>query len=550
MPATKAVAPPQPRVHRGARAGGGPAGALIGRAFRDARTLTVVFTYLFAVYSFVQPVGYRRVYTTPVSREDFARSFGTNPGLRLLYGEPHNVATISGYTAWRVGGVLAIAAAIFGVLAAVRALRGEEEAGRTELVLAGLVSRRTAYLSAMAAIGGATLILWAAEFAGFAVGGLPVGGSVYLALATASVIPVFAGIGAVASQIAPSRRIAAEVSGGAAGLFFLLRVIADTVGGAGWLRWATPLGWAEEMRPFAGARPAALLLPVVASVLLLGIAARLGATRDVGSGLIRERTAASPRLWLLSSPAAQALRSQRDGLIAWAGSFAVFSFILGVVASSVSSSGIPAGVDRQVAKLGAGSIVTPSGYLALIFFVYVLGISLFACAQVGSARREEEGQQLETLLALPVGRTGWLSGRLLLAACATAVIALLSGLLTWAGATAGGTTVPVGQMLEAGANCLPTALLFLGIAALAYAAAPRASSAISYGVIVLAFLWQAVGALVGAPGWLVGLTPFDHIGLVPAEPFRAAAAVVMIGIGLGASVAALAVFRRRDLIGA
>jgi ABC-2 type transport system permease protein len=550
MPATKADAPPRPRVHGSARTGGGPASALIARGFRDARVLTIVFTYFFAVYSFVQPVGYRRVYTTHASRAAFAHSFGTNPGLRLLYGEPHNVAAVAGYTAWRVGGVLVIAAAIFGVLAAVRALRGEEDAGRTELVLAGIVSRRTVYLSAMAAIGAATLILWAAEFAGFAVGGLPVGGSAYLALATASVIPVFAGIGALASQIAPSRRIAAEISGGAVGLFFLLRVIADTVAGAGWLRWATPLGWTEEMRPFAGARPVVLLLPIVATALFLGVAARLGAARDVGSGLIRERTGASPRLWLLSSATARALRGQRDGLIAWAGGFAVFSFILGVVASSVSSSGIPASADRAIAKLGAGSVLTPSGYLALIFFFYVLGISLFACAQIGGARREEAGQQLETLLALPVGRTGWLAGRLLLAACAAAVIALLSGLLTWAGATAGGTSVPVGQMLEAGANCLPAALLFLGIAALAYAAAPRASAAISYGILVLAFLWQAVGALLGAPGWLVGLTPFAHIGLVPTEPFRATAAVVMIGIALIAAAAALAVFRHRDLISA
>src|SRR5215471_9667205 len=303
MPATKAEAPARPRAGRGTRAGGGPAGALTGRAFRDARVLTIVFTYLFVVYSFVQPVGYRRVYTTPLSREEFARGFGTNPGLRLLYGEPHNVATVAGYTAWRVGGVLAIAAAIFGVLAAVRALRGEEDAGRTELVLAGIVTRRTVYLSAMAAIGAATLILWAAEFAGFAAGRLPVGGSAYLALATASIIPVFAGIGAVASQVAPSRRLAAEISGGAVGLLFLLRVIADTVAGTGWLRWVSPLGWAEEMRPFAGARPVVLLLPVVATALLLSVAARLGATRDVGSGLFRERTGASPRLGLLSSPA-------------------------------------------------------------------------------------------------------------------------------------------------------------------------------------------------------------------------------------------------------
>src|SRR5262249_51177374 len=114
MPATKAEAPPRPRLQRGAGAGGGPVSALMGRAFRDARVLTIVFTYLFAVYSFVQPVGYRRVYTTQASREAFAHGFGTNPGLRLLYGEPHHLAAVTGYTAWRGGGVLCNAPAVFG----------------------------------------------------------------------------------------------------------------------------------------------------------------------------------------------------------------------------------------------------------------------------------------------------------------------------------------------------------------------------------------------------------------------------------------------------
>jgi ABC-2 type transport system permease protein len=548
MPAAKAEAPPRPRAGRGTRTGGGPAGALTGRALRDARTLTVIFTYLFAVYSFVQPVGYRRVYTTPASRAEFARSFGTNPGLRLLYGEPHNVAAVDGYTAWRVGGVLAIAAAVFGVLAVVRALRGEEDAGRTEIVLAGIVTRRTVYLSAMAALGAATLILWAAEFAGFAVGGLPVGGSAYLALATVTVIPVFAGIGAVASQIAPSRRMAAEISGAAVGLFLLLRAVADTAGGAGWLRWATPLGWAEELRPFAGARPVVLLLPVVASA-LLGIAARLGAARDIGTGLLPVRDSAEPRLALLSSPTAQALRSQAGSLIAWTGSFAVFAFILGVAAGSVSPADVPQHIERQFAKLGSGSITTPTGYLSFVFFLVMLAVSLFACAQTAAARREEAGQQLETLLALPVSRVRWLGGRLLIAACGATVISLLSGLLTWAGAASGGVSVSLPSTLEAGANCLPVAALFLGIAALAYAAAPRASAAISYGILVLTFLWQAVSALLGAPTWLAGLTPFAHVALVPAQPFRAGSAAVIIGIGLAAALAALAVFRRRDLLG-
>jgi ABC-2 type transport system permease protein len=104
-------------------------------------------------------------------------------------------------------------------------------------------------------------------------------------------------------------------------------------------------------------------------------------------------------------------------------------------------------------------------------------------------------------------------------------------------------------MLEAGANSLPVALLFLGIAALAYAVAPRASAGIAYGLVTVAFVWQLVGSLLGAPRWLVDLTPFAHVGLVPAQSFRAAAAAVMITIGATAALAALSLFQRRDLLG-
>ena len=184
------------------------------------------------------------------------------------------------------------------------------------------------------------------------------------------------------------------------------------------------------------------------------------------------------------------------------------------------------------------------------FFFVMLAVSLFACAQVGTARREEAGQQLETLLALPVSRVRWLGGRLLIAACGITLISLTSGLLTWAGAASGGAGITLPRALEAGANCLPVAALFLGLAALAYAVTPRASAAISYGIVTVTFLWQAVGALLGAPAWLVDLTPFAHVGLVPAQPFRAADAAVMAGLGLAAALAALAAFRRRDLLSA
>ena len=60
-------------------------------------------------------------------------------------------------------------------------------------------------------------------------------------------------------------------------------------------------------------------------------------------------------------------------------------------------------------------------------------------------------------------------------------------------------------MLEAGANCLPVALLFLGIAALRYAIVPRASAGITYGLVTVAFLWQLFGSLLERPEMARGL---------------------------------------------
>ena len=223
--------------------------------------------------------------------------------------------------------------------------------------------------------------------------------------------------------------------------------------------------------------------------------------------------------------------------------------MLGVLAKSTSSAGISESLSHELGKLGSGSIVTPSGYLGFTFIFFVLAISLFSCAQMAAARREEAGGQLETLLAQPVGRRCWLAGRLALAVVAAAAIGLSAGLFTWIGVRSGGASVSLSKLIEAGANCLPAALLFLGIAALAYAIIPRASTGIAYALVTLAFLWNLVGALLGVPGWLVKLTPFAHIGLVPADPFRAGDAAVMVALAALAGLAAITIFARRDLTG-
>jgi ABC-2 type transport system permease protein len=515
--------------------------------FRDSRTRNLAYAYLFAVIAFIQPFAYRHSYKTLTERLQFARSFGDNKAIRLFYGVPHDLLTVGGYSAWRVGGTLAVLAGLFGLLAAIRAMRAEEEAGRAELVLAGAVTRASSFVAALSATAGGAVVLGVATFAGLLAGGLPAGGSAFLALATLSVIPVFAGLGALASQVTSTRRGALGLSGAVLALAFLLRVIADTSTGVSWLRWATPLGWAEELRPFAGQRPLVLLLPAGASIALLIVARRIALRRDIGTGLLPARDRRAPRLRLLSSPTQFALRDETGSLAGWLLGAGAFAFVLGVISRAISSAGVPKSLDQQLQKLGVGSIITPKGYLSFTFIFFVLAVSVFGCTQLAAARREESEGRLETMLALPISRPRWLGGRLALAAIAATALALLAGTLTWAGAASQGVSVSLPQMLAAGANCLPVAMLFTAIAALAYALHPRGGIGIAYGLVAVAFVWQLFGGVLGAPRWLLDASPFEHVALMPAQAFRAGAAIVLLCIAVVAALAAVAIFRRRDL---
>jgi ABC-2 type transport system permease protein len=171
------------------------------------------------------------------------------------------------------------------------------------------------------------------------------------------------------------------------------------------------------------------------------------------------------------------------------------------------------------------------------------------CSQVAAARREEAGQQLEMLFALPVPRGRWLAGRVLLAAAGAVALAAAAATLAWVGAASQHAGVSLPRLLEAGANCLPTAFLFLALSALALAVLPRAATGISYGLVATTFLWQLVGAVLGAPQWLLDLSPFQHVALVPAQAFRPSAAAAMLALAALGLLASFWAFRRRDLAG-
>ena len=124
------------------------------------------------------------------------------------------------------------------------------------------------------------------------------------------------------------------------------------------------------------------------------------------------------------------------------------------------------------------------------------------------------------VLALPASRSRWLAGRLGLAVGGVLALSLAAGLLAWAGAAIQGAGISLATMIEAGLNCLPAAILFL----VARRAALRAGSARRHrGSPSRSSRDLRVAAVerdLGAPDWLRELSPFEHVGLVPAQPLK------------------------------
>ncbi|HTU98009.1 MAG TPA: hypothetical protein VMF14_19320, partial [Solirubrobacteraceae bacterium] len=98
--------------------------------------------------------------------------------------------------------------------------------------------------------------------------------------------------------------------------------------------------------------------------------------------------------------------------------------------------------------------------------------------------------------------------------------------------------------------CAGVATLFLGLGALAYALLPRAAASVAYGLVAVTFLWQLFGPVLGSPHWLLDLSPFAHLGLAPARPFRLGPIALMAAIGAVAAAAAMPLLARRDLVSA
>lgn len=522
-------------------------GLLVRLAARRERVVIAITIVLFLLINGATAANIVGNYGTPMKRAVLQHGPGSNAAFRFLLGPLNNLESSASVTVWRAGLFLIAALGVCAVLMVVRLTRKEEELGRAELIRSGGTGV-LAPLAAAAIVAAGFCVLVAA---GMSLMLFPLGGTglsvftVFLQYAATGLAAV--GIALVTAQFAGTAHIANLSASALVLIGYLLRGVADAVDGWGWLRWLTPMGWAEIIDPF-GAND---LWPALASLGVFvagaGIAGWIALHRDLGSGLIQPRPGPAATAHLGSIDRV-ALRLSGPLLRSWLGGIAVYALIVGFMQPSVNE--LAEGNEQVTNVLRQSGL---SGDLSVLFDMTMLSFLAVATSAwpVNLAERlrtEEAGGRTELLLGTPLARSRFYLTYVALAAVGVVVVLAAAALAMTIGdgIAGGGWVTPAGHAFAAASVQIPAALV-VGSLALAFYALKPALAHLGWLLVIGALLLGPLASMFDLPQWVRDLSPFTHTPPVPVEPMRWLPIIVLLCVAAVFTAVGWWAFRRRDV---
>ncbi len=116
-------------------------GTLTRLALRRDRIMMAAWIYALAVVAYASVAATKKLYTSNSALAAFAATACKDRVTLALYGPASDLNTLGGVATWKLGVYGAIAAAVMSMFLVVRHTRGDEDAGRLELVDGGAADR-------------------------------------------------------------------------------------------------------------------------------------------------------------------------------------------------------------------------------------------------------------------------------------------------------------------------------------------------------------------------------------------------------------------------
>ncbi|GAA1899082.1 ABC transporter permease [Lapillicoccus jejuensis] len=521
-------------------------GPLLRLALRRDRVLLPVTGLLLVAFAGGSASATRSLYTDPAGAVAAARAANASPAVVGMYGplaDPANPDSVGALKTLMLGAVLL---AVLAVVLVRRHTRLEEESGRTELLGATVVGRRAPLAAAVVLASAAVVVVSLLAGLSMAAAGLGLRGSLAFGAAWAAAGLAVVGVTAVAAQVAATARGCAGLAYGALGAAYLLRAVGDT-SSASWLTWLSPLGWTERMEVYGADRFVVALLGPACLVVLVAVA--LLERRDLGAGLVATRPGPARGAASLGSPLALAWRLQRGLLLGWLVGYAVLGLVLGAVAGSVGSFVTDDSITQMLARLGGSTSTLVDLFVSTELHFLAVGAAAYGIAAALRLRSEEGDLHTEQVLATAATRRAQLGAHALVALGGSALLMLVVGaaLGATAGGQYGGVAAALAHLLPAALSPVPAVWVCVGLALAVYGALPTVVVA-AWGLLAAFLVLGELGPLFALPQALVDLSPFVHGTVAPGADVDGRPLLALAAVVVALLAAALASFRRRDLV--
>jgi polyether ionophore transport system permease protein len=521
--------------------------ALVRFNLRRDRIRIPVWLAALALVQLSGPATYVEQFPTVADRQNNASVIGDNPAAKAFSGPGHGLGdyTYGAMMGNEYLGFMLIFVALMTVLMVVRHTRTEEETGRAELVRAGPVGRH-AHLSAAlvtAAITNVALgLLIAVGMAGQGIESIDWSGSLVFGAAYTVVGLVFAGVAAITVQVTEYGRAAAGMAGAVIGIGYGLRAIGDVAGNG--LSWLSPMGWAQAAAPYVDNRwwPLGLALAVTAALVAAGYA--LSNRRDFGAGLRAERRGPATASRSLGTPLGLAWRLQRSGAIWWAIGLLFGGLTYGSVGDAIQEYEDNEFFQQLMETTGGVSLT--DAYLSVSIAILAIVSTVFGILAVLRPRREEIAGRAEPVLATAVSRIRWLVSHVTIAMVGSVGLLLVTGLAFAGGAAATIDGSYFGKVLGATLAYAPAVWLTTALAVTVVGLFPRAIG-LAWALLVYAGFVAYFGGILELPGWMLDLSPFEHVPRMPVEDLTALPLVILTVVAAGLVAIGLAGIARRDI---
>lgn len=524
--------------------------AVASLSTRLIRLRTIAIGVGLAAYIVVEAVAFTVGYPDAASRAALTL-WGQDPGIRIIAGPATAIETLGGFVVWDAGLYLTLILGAWALTTTTRLLRGDESAGRSELLLTGPIRPERALLIQLVVLLGGCIGLGGVIALALALSGADAWGAVLFGGATAGYCAALVGIAALACQVFATRIAALGASGGALVAAILLRMVSNSSDERAWLGWLTPTGWVDHLRAFGDSRWPVLLVPVAVTSALVGASLVVRQHRESGASLLAAREEHRSRPWGLHSPVGFAWRANLGVLLAWAAGVAAAGAVVGALLPTFEEFlGSDASLVDMLKAAGMNVDDLTRGFIGLWATMLGLVIAVYAAFRMGAAWNEEASTRAEFLLTRPVRRRRWLGGHVLCMIAAVLALDVVSAAAMWLASVAADANLTASDTFSAMLNTVPMVAVFAGLSVLVFGLTPRLTVAVGAAAAAAAFVLELVGPILEWPEWLVGLSPFHHLAAVPVDPVEWPAALVMLAIGVALTLAGVVAFERRDLVGA